>query len=235
MFSIRIRLLCVATALVLGLAAVSLPGLAEPLSQEHDRISEAVRVLDEMVNIPEEGLPEALLQDCFGIAIIPGVIKAAYGIGGQFGKGVVLLKRDGVWSNPSFIRLVGGSLGFQIGLQKSDVVLVFKSRQSVEGITQGKMTLGADVSVAAGPVGRRAEASTDLDLKAEIFSYAKSKGLFAGVSIKGASIQIDHEANERFYDDYGISARDILIRNRVHPPRAARRLVRVLGSCLRSF
>ena len=210
-------------------------GRSEALERGDERIRESIRVLEEIVNIPEEGVPEALLKNCHVIAVLPGVVKAAYGIGGQFGRGLILLKRDGVWSNPSFIRLVGGSFGWQIGVQKSDIILVFKSPDSVKDIIHGKITLGADVSVAAGPVGRHAEASTDLDFEAEIFSYAKSKGLFAGVSIKGASIQIDHDANREFYRDSGVSARDILMRDRVRAPRSAGRLKKVLESYTNSF
>lgn len=232
-FSVRKRAFVICAVFILGVAVTTPQALAAPDSQEADRIAEAIRVLDEIVNLPEEGVREALLENCYGIAILPGVVKAAYGFGGQFGKGVVLLKRDGVWTYPSFIKLIGGSVGWQIGVQKSDIVLVFKSLKSVEDITHGKITLGADVSVAAGPVGRHAEASTDLDLEAEIFSYAKTKGLFAGVSIKGASIRIDDAANESFYDDSGISAGDILIRDLVRAPRAAKELVRALEASIR--
>lgn len=232
MYSLRKKIFLLGLVLVVLLI---FRGRCEALKQEDARIRESIRVFEESVNIPEEGISETLLKNCLGIAIIPGVIKAAYGIGGQYGKGVVLLRRDEGWSHPSFIRLIGGSFGWQIGVEKSDIILVFKSPESIEGITDGKITLGADVSVAAGPVGRRAEASTDLDFEAEIYSYSKSKGLFAGVSIKGASIQIDHEANAEFYHNSGVSARDILIRNRVRTPRAAGRLIKALNSYTNAF
>ena len=184
-----------------------------------ERIEKAVQVLKEMVDLPAEGLPSSLLEKCHGIAIIPGVIKAAYGFGGQYGRGLIVIRNeDGTWSNPAFISLIGGSLGWQIGVQKADIILVFKTGKSIENIAAGKVTLGADISIAAGPVGRSAEASTDLDMEAEIYSYSKSKGLFAGVSIKGASIQIDKEANQAFYDKLDISARDILYGNDIKAP-----------------
>lgn len=233
MFPRRQRGVLSGAALVLGLIVTIPVHPAGLQTEEGARIGEALRVLKEMVNLPEEGVPEALLENCRGIAILPGVIKAAYGIGGHFGKGVFLMKREEGWSYPCFIRIWGGSFGWQIGVQKSDVLLVFKSRRSVEDVTHGKITLGADIGVAAGPLGRHAEAYTDLDLAAEIYSYARSRGLFAGVSIKGASIQIDSEANERFYEDRGISAVDILIRNRVSAPREARELARTLESYTR--
>jgi lipid-binding SYLF domain-containing protein len=173
------------------------------------RIAESIRVLGELVDIPEEGLPAALLDKCQGLAIIPGVVKAAYGFGGQYGRGLIVVKNEaGEWSNPVFVSLIGGSIGWQIGVQKSDVILVFKTRRGIDNVVDGDLTLGADIGVAAGPVGRSAEASTDLELKAEIYSYSKSKGLFAGVSIKGATLQTDDDANQAFYGR-GLDPHDI--------------------------
>jgi lipid-binding SYLF domain-containing protein len=175
-----------------------------------ERIEKSIGVIKEIVDIPEQGLPSALLKKSSGIAVIPGVIKAAYGFGGQYGRGIIMVRNErGDWSNPVFISLIGGSIGWQIGVQKADIILVFKSRKSIENIASGKVTLGADVSVSAGPVGRSAEASTDLEMKAEIYSYSKSRGLFAGVSIKGASIQIDRDANIAFYGRGDINANEI--------------------------
>lgn len=165
-----------------------------------DRIAESIRVLEELVDIPEEGLPSALLGKCYGLAIIPGVVKAAYGFGGQYGRGLIVVKNEqGEWSNPVFISLIGGSIGWQIGVQKADVILVFKTRRGIDNVVKGDLTLGADIGVAAGPIGRSAEASTDLEMKAEIYSYSKSKGLFAGISIKGATLQTDEDAVQAFY------------------------------------
>ncbi len=184
-----------------------------------DRIAKAVEVLREMIDLPDEGMPSRILEKCHGLAVIPGVIKAAYGFGGQYGRGLLVIRNeDGTWSNPAFISLIGGSLGWQIGVQKADIVLVFKTAKGINDIAEGKVTLGADLSVAAGPVGRSAEASTDLDMQAEIYSYSRSKGLFAGVSIKGASIQIDKDANKAFYGDAGMNARDILYDRKLEAP-----------------
>lgn len=193
--------------------AVSVPGGLTAAGEEPraERIAKSVAVLREMIDPPAEGPPSRILEKCRGIAVIPGVIKAAYGFGGQYGRGLVVVRNeDGTWSNPAFISLIGGSLGWQIGIQKADIVLVFKTEKSIDNIAAGKVTLGADLSVTAGPVGRSAEASTDLDMEAEIYSYSRSKGLFAGISIKGASIQIDKDANNAFYGDAGLNARDIL-------------------------
>jgi lipid-binding SYLF domain-containing protein len=194
-----------------------------------DRIAKAVEVLREMIDSPEEGMPSRIIEKCHGIAVIPGVIKAAYGFGGQYGRGLLVIRNeDGTWSNPAFISLIGGSLGWQIGVQKADIVLVFKTAKSINDIAEGKVTLGADMSVAAGPVGRSAEASTDLDMQAEIYSYSRSKGLFAGVSIKGASIQIDKDANKAFYGDAGMNARDILYDRKLEAPAAVEDLKKAL-------
>ena len=152
-----------------------------------ERVREAIAVIQEMADLDEVGLPEKILRQSHGIAVIPGVIKAAWGIGGQYGRGVLCVRtEEGGWSAPCFISIVGGSVGWQIGVEKADIILVFKTPRSIDDISRGKITLGAGASIAAGPVGRNAEASTDLDMKAEIFSYSKSKGLFAGVSVKGA-------------------------------------------------
>jgi len=173
----------------------------EPASRPgEERVEKAIEVIKDLASLKDEGIPAKLLQKAQGLAIIPGVVKAAWGIGGQYGRGIILIKKeDGHWSNPVFIQLIGGSFGWQIGVQKADIVLVFKNRQGVENIASNKITLGADMSVSAGPVGRSAEASTDIQMEAEIYSYSKSKGLFAGVAIKGGTLRVDKEANAAFY------------------------------------
>ncbi len=195
-----------------------------------EKVNDAVDIIKEMIEIPEEGIPEALLSKAYGIAIIPKVIKAAWVVGGRFGRGVLLVRNErGQWGNPCFIRIAGGSVGWQIGVQSADIILVFKRQKSIESITEGKITLGADAAVAAGPVGRRAELSTDIELEAEIYSYSKSRGLFAGVSIEGSAIQIDEDANADFYNRDYLSARDILFgKTRLNVPAVARRLKQIL-------
>ncbi len=202
----------------------------ESLASGLERVKDSIEVVEEMVEIPEEGIPEALLSKAYGIAVLPNVIKAAWVLGGRFGKGVLLVRKEnGRWGNPCFIRIAGGSVGWQIGVQSADIILVFKRRKSIDSITEGKITLGADAGVAAGPVGRRAEASTDIALEAEIFSYSKSKGLFAGVSLEGSAIQIDEEANAAFYGSDALSARDILFGSKeLDVPAIAKKLIKVL-------
>ena len=202
----------------------------ESLASELQRIKNAIEIIEEMVAIPEEGIPEALLSKAYGIAIIPKVIKAAWVVGGRYGKGVLLVRNEkGRWGDPCFIRIAGGSVGWQIGVQSADIILVFKRRKSIESITEGKITLGADAGLAAGPIGRHAEASTDIGFNAEIYSYSKSKGLFAGISIEGSAIQIDEKANATFYDSDTVTARDILFGGKkLEVPVIAQKLIRVL-------
>ena len=185
-------------AVLFSMAAV--PAQASADNSGLVKIDDSVEVLEQTVSIPESGIPPVLLQNASGIAIIPGVIKAGFILGGRYGRGILVVREnDGSWSNPVFISITGGSIGWQIGVESIDIILVFKSSRSIEGIMKGKFTLGADASVAAGPVGRQASASTDILLKSEIYSYSRSRGLFAGLALDGAGIQVNHDANEDFY------------------------------------
>ena len=153
-------------------------------------VQEAQDVLKEIIRIPETGIPPALLRNAEGIAIIPGLIKAGFIIGGRHGTGIVLVRGEhGVWSVPREISMSGVSIGWQIGVQSIDVILVFKTRKSVADMTKRKWTLGVDGSVAAGPIGRRAKVATDIWLKAEVFAYSRSRGIFAGISVDGGVLQ----------------------------------------------
>jgi lipid-binding SYLF domain-containing protein len=158
-------------------------------------------VLASTESIPDRSIPQAILADAQGVAVIPRVIKAGFIVGGRLGHGLVYTKLpDGSWSGPVFVHLGGASLGFQAGAQATDLVLVFKTRRSLERILSGKdqVTLGVDVSVAAGPVGRTAQAGTDAELRAEVFSYSRRRGLFAGVSFEGTVIRYDYDLNRAF-------------------------------------
>jgi lipid-binding SYLF domain-containing protein len=186
-------------AYVFALAACCAAG-AQAGTGEEQKAREAVRVLDEIMQAPDHRIPDSLLRDAEAVAVVPDVIKAGLVIGGRHGRGLLALRgRDGTWTNPTFLSLTGGSIGFQAGVQSTDVVLVFRTRRGVDGIVNGKFTLGADASVAAGPVGRNANSSTDAQLKAEIYSYSRSRGLFAGVALDGAVLSIDHDANASVY------------------------------------
>jgi lipid-binding SYLF domain-containing protein len=187
---------------------------------EDDRLRSAAEVLHQISEIPENAIPPELLADAYGIAVIPGVIKAGFVVGGRWGKGVIAVRQNSSWSNPSFITLAGGSIGWQIGAQSTDIILVFKTRRGVENLAAGKVTLGADAAIAAGPVGRQASAATDAQLKAEIYSYSRSRGLFAGLALEGAVLQPDDDANAAAYGGH-VSSWDVF-ENRVFttPPLA---------------
>ncbi len=177
-----------------------LPVPAHAGVKEEAKAQDAARVLAEIMRIPETAVPEKMFDEAYAIAVVPDVVKAGLVFGGRGGKGLISVRSpDGTWSNPSFMRLGGGSFGFQAGVQSSDVILVFRSPRGVENIVNGKFTLGGDASVAAGPVGRSAQASTDEQLKAEIYSYSRARGLFAGVSLDGTWLRIDHKANAAVY------------------------------------
>lgn len=181
------------------LLATPSPSMAQPAPRK--TIESAIEVLDELDKIAARSIPIAILEDAAGVAIVPNVIKAGFVFGGRAGHGLVLVReKDGTWSDPLFVNIGGASVGFQIGVESTDVVLVFRNRRSLDRFLEGKgkFTLGADASIAAGPLGRKASASTDAKLEAEILSYSRSRGLFAGVSLDGAVIHPAPEANAIF-------------------------------------
>jgi lipid-binding SYLF domain-containing protein len=188
-------------------------------SKELERVENSIQVFKELVDLPDEGIHPALLSRAQAIAVIPGFWNAAWVIGGRHGKGVIMVRKGPKnWSYPSFVSMTGGSVGFQIGVQKADIILVFKDKKSVKTIADGKFTLGAGASVVAGPVGRKAEADTDIKFEAEIYSYSKSKGLFAGISVEGASLSMDRDANAQFYRSFDITVEEILSKDPIDTP-----------------
>ena len=177
--------------------------------------------------MPDQRAPDWLLARAHGIAVIPNVVKVGLVIGGRGGKGVLVVRNaQGGWSNPSFITLGGGSWGLQAGVQSADLLLVLTTDRSIEGITGGKVTLGADASVAAGPVGRQTSAATDINLS-EVYSYSRASGLFAGIAFDGSVIAIDKKANAIFYGKPDIKTEDIFASTEALPP-AARRFIETL-------
>jgi lipid-binding SYLF domain-containing protein len=206
------------------LASTLLTTPAVAVTSEESMIDQSLIVLRELQGIPDTQIPDLLLSHAEGIIILPANVKVGLIFGARFGNGVMLVRNpDRSWSNPVFVSSGGGSWGFQAGGQVSDIVLVLTTRESVEGITDGKLTLGADASVAAGPVGRTAMASTSLTFDSEIYAYSRSKGLFAGISLEGNGIFIGKKANKRFYDGKA-SAAEILA-SKEAPPAPAPELV----------
>ncbi len=214
---------CLAVAVLL----FALPAAAA--SKEEQRVANSADVLDQFLRIPEQSIPPAMLARAYAVAVVPGVVRIGFGLGARRGKGILVVRQDdGSWSNPAFITLTGGSLGFQAGVQRTDVVLVFKTRRGVDDITSGKLTLGADASIAAGPVGRSVEGATDLRFQAEIVSYSRARGIFAGVSFAGSGVTMDRRANAAFYSSPSMTPEKIFASSPNIAPDIANRFVQVL-------
>jgi SH3 domain-containing YSC84-like protein 1 len=214
-------------ALSFMLLITSSIALAEISSSEAKRLGEAATIVRELRAAPDRGVPEDLWNRADCIAVIPGLKKAAFIIGGEFGKGVMSCRTGATWSAPVFLELQKGSAGFQIGAEQIDLVLMM-NRQGVGRLLDNQITLGADASVAAGPVGRAASASTDARMTAEILAYSRAHGVFAGINLSGGVLRPDKDAN---VSAYGSSAeiRDVLFANRVSAPAPAQTFVRALG------
>jgi lipid-binding SYLF domain-containing protein len=205
-------------------------------TREEKRVGHAADVLDQLFRIPEKSVPPMLLARAHAVAVIPGVIKVGFGLGARRGKGILVVRQDDSgWSNPAFVTLTGGSVGWQIGAQSTDVILVFKTRKGVSGISDGKLTLGADASVAAGPVGRHTEVATDLRFEAEVVSYSRSRGLFAGVALEGAGVTMDRRANAAFYGSSSMTPEDIFVSSPNIVPDVANKFVQILSAQTRQL
>jgi len=201
---------------------------AKSLSDERERAVKAGEVLSEVMQAPDQGIPNELMERAEAIAVFPNVIKGAFGIGGEYGKGLVSQRMaNGRWSAPAYIKIGGGSFGLQLGATSTDIVLVFTDRSGFEGLLNGKVKLGADAAVAAGPVGRNAQVGTDIQLKSPVLAYSRSKGLFAGVALNGAVVTIDDSANQRVYGK-ALSGREILTEGRAPMNDTVMPFVRVL-------
>jgi lipid-binding SYLF domain-containing protein len=190
----------------------------------------ATQVLTELRSAPDQNVPNWLLERAYAVAVIPNVIKVSLIGGVRRGSGVMVVRQpDATWSNPVFVNLTGGSLGLQWGVQSTDIMLVFVTRASVEGIMGGKVTLGADASVAAGPVGRQTAAATDVGLNAQVYAYSRNRGLFIGVALDGSAITIANKDNEAYYTKPGILASEILAANAPHAPASSKPFLAALG------
>jgi lipid-binding SYLF domain-containing protein len=170
-------------------------------TEEARRISEAVTVLTEIMGAGDQSVPRSIMQKAEGIAVFPSLIKGGLIVGGQRGRGILSVRDSttGAWSSPAFLTITGGSLGAQIGAQAVDLLLVIQNRRGLEQLVGNQFKIGADASVAAGPVGRDASASTDIQMRAQILSYSRTRGLFAGVTLNGSTIRQDRDANDRLY------------------------------------
>jgi lipid-binding SYLF domain-containing protein len=199
---------CLAAVLAVSLAV---PSTAFADAKTDKRLEQSRKVFEAFADLTEQTIPTWLLERAYGIVVVPQVVKVALTFGGRGGKGVMAVRNpDGTWSDPVFVTLGGVNFGLQFGVQSTDVILVLMSRESVEGIAGGKVTLGADASAAAGPLGRSSSAATDATLSAQVLSYSRSSGLFAGVALDGSVIAIDRRANESAYGISDVLASQIL-------------------------
>ena len=213
------------------LSAGAIVNIAQAGAREEGRLLTATEVLEEVQAMPDQQIPTALLSRAYGIAVIPDVTKIAFMFGGRHGNGVLAVrdKLSSPWSNPTFVSLSGGSWGLQAGAQSSDIILVFTTKTGIEGIAGGKLTLGADASVATGPVGRQGSAATDMNFNAEIYSYARTRGLFGGIALDGSVISIDRSANAALYGKSGVTATEIISGQAPAAPATAQRFLERLA------
>jgi lipid-binding SYLF domain-containing protein len=217
---------------LLLVGALAIPALAADSGTEEDRVEDSGHVLKEILNIPED-IPQDLLDKAECVIVLPSVKKAAFGVGASYGRGVMIcrggINYTGPWGPPALYALEGASIGFQIGGQATDFVLLVMNPKGARSLLSSKVKLGADASAAAGPKGRTAEGATDIVMNAEILSYSRNKGLFAGVSLEGSTLRSDGSANEKLYKQQ-VSARDIIRRGKVKTPACAAELVALLDS-----
>jgi len=216
------KILTIAVALTITAAAL----VAET---PQERLASSADVFAEVMHTPDKGIPQELLDDAACIVVLPGVKKAAFVLGGQYGRGFVQCRRESGqgWAGPAAVRMEGGSVGFQIGGSNTDLILLVRNHHGMEKLLGDKFTLGADASAAAGPVGRTANASTDVRMKAEILAWSRAQGLFAGISLNGATLRPDEDVNRHLYGRR-LTNREILL-GHVSPPASAHRLIAELN------
>jgi SH3 domain-containing YSC84-like protein 1 len=216
-------------SLMLVMALIGLPAFAQ--KDENNRIKNAGQVMVEILNVPDD-IPEDLLDKAECVIVLPSVVKFAIGFGGSYGRGVMTCRSgkefSGPWSAPSMMAVEGGSFGFQLGGQATDFVLLVMNQRGANSILTSQVKLGADVAAAAGPKGRDVAGATDVTMRAEILSYSRSRGLFAGISLEGSTLRPDNDGNERLYGK-GVTAKDIVINSAIHAPASAKLLVSTLN------
>src|SRR5215475_11206401 len=216
---------------LLGLSLVLCTLPVYPQKKESQRVANAGRVITEILGVPDN-IPQDLLDKAECALVLPGVLKFAVGFGGSYGRGVMTCRGGqnftGPWSAPSMIALEGGSFGLQLGGQATDFVLLVMNTRGAEGILTSKVKLGADAAAAAGPKGRDTAAATDVTMRAEILTYSRSRGLFAGVSLEGSTLRPDNDANKKLYGKK-LSAKDIVLHGRVRVPVSAKQLIATLN------
>jgi SH3 domain-containing YSC84-like protein 1 len=223
---------CMLTALLMAQPLLSAAASAADQEKDDDRLRNCGTVLKEILNVPED-IPHDLLDKADCVVVYPSVLKAAFIVGGSYGRGAMTCRKGqnfrGPWGPPTMMALEGGSFGLQIGGEATDFILLVMNESGARGILAGKVKLGGDASVAAGPVGRDASAETDVTMRSEILSYSRARGVFAGLSLEGSTIRPDNSANEQIYGRK-LAAKDIVLLDRVRVPEAARQLISTLDA-----
>jgi lipid-binding SYLF domain-containing protein len=221
-------------SIFLIVALTGIMGLAHRSGAEEDTkwtrlVEECGNVLSEVQKMPDQSIPEDLIRGCAGIAVFPSTVSGGFIIGAKYGQGIIMVRdeKTGEWMPPAIFTMAGGSFGWQIGGQATDFILLIHNHRSVDGILQGKFKLGSGISVAAGPVGRATEMGTDIQLKGGIFSYSRSRGLFAGAKLEGAVITEDLDGDESLYGK-DLTAREIMLEKKVVMPKCADKMLGVL-------
>jgi lipid-binding SYLF domain-containing protein len=221
---------CLCTLLT-GLALAGSAAVVHAQARQEGRLLISSEVLEELRNVRDQGIPDRLLERAYGIAVIPDMTKVAFLAGGRRGHGVLVVRnKQGRFTDPVFITMTGGSFGWQWGVQQTDIVLVFTTPKGVEGINGGKVTLGADASVAAGPVGRQASAATDATFRSEVYSYSRNRGVFGGISVDGSVLSIDDRANAELYKQPGVKSGDIIAGNVTSDDPAVQRFLAAVST-----
>jgi SH3 domain-containing YSC84-like protein 1 len=227
----KILSIVLAAALCTPLLLAPAPARADDKSHDEDRLDNAGQVLKEIMNIPDD-IPQSLLDKADCVIVIPSVLKAAFIVGGSYGRGAMTCRSgqdfQGPWGAPTMMALEGGSFGFQLGGQATDFVLLVMNHDGARSILSSKVKLGGDASAAAGPVGRDAEADTDVTLRAEVLTYSRARGLFAGISLEGSTLRPDNDANERIYGRK-LDAKDLALHGAVPIPQSAHLLIETLN------
>ena len=216
------------TVLILAMAVTAVPVHAETAAE---RLAQSATILKEIMDAPDKGIPSDLLKKAHCVVIVPGLKKAGLIVGGKYGRGFLVCrnKETAAWGAPAALRIEGGSFGFQIGASETDIVMLLMDPRSVQGILSSRFTLGGDADVAAGPVGRSTTAQTDATMRAKILSYSRSRGVFAGVALTGATIRQDLDENNEMYGRKW-TTREVVEGGKVAPPRAASELIDLLTS-----
>ena len=225
------KILIVAFCFALGLV-FSAPAFADNLKEEAETIVDKARiVMEEVKNAPDSGAAYDLIRQSAGVVIIPDMFKGGFVVGGSYGKGVVVARKDGKWSGPAFVYIGAGSIGFQIGVQLTDLILVVVGQNTMDSFMRSNFKLGVDAAVAAGPVGAQATAATDLFLKGGIYSYSRAKGLFAGVSLEGAGMGTEFDLNRAYYQTTS-NPKEILY-GQVETPASGKKLFEALSAFIK--